>query len=90
MATMISDPDAVRKLRNDLLDTVDGLKQKLKKTESAMETVAKEWKDAQFQKYNEEFTKDKEIIPPLCDDIEAFEDEVLRPFDEIQRDYLDL
>lgn len=90
MAAMISDPDAVRKLRDNLLDTVDGLKTQLGKTESAMETVAKEWKDSQFQKYNEEFTKDKEIIPPLCNDIEAFEDEVLRPFEEIQREYLDL
>ena len=87
---MISDPDAVKKLRNELLDTVDGLKDQLKKTENAMETVANEWKDAQFQKYNEEFTKDMEIIPPLCSDIEAFEDEVLRPFEEIQREYLDL
>ena len=87
---MINDPDAVKKLRNNLLDTVDGLKDQLKKTENAMETVAKEWKDSQFHKYNEEFTKDKEIIPPLCNDIEAFEDEVLRPFEEIQRSYLDL
>ena len=87
---MISDPEAVKKLRNDLLDTVDGLKQQLKKTESAMETVAKEWKDSQFQTFNEGFTKDMEIISPLCDDIEAFEDEVLRPLEEIQREYLDL
>ena len=90
MATMISDPDAIKKLRDDLLDTVDGLKQQLSKTESAMEAVAEEWKDVQFQKYNEEFTKDKEMIPPLCNDIEDFENDVLYRFEKILREYLDL
>ena len=90
MATMISDPDAIKKLRNDLLDTVDGLKQQLSRTESAMETVANEWKDVQFHKYNDEFTKDKEMIPPLCNDIEEFENDVLYRFEKILREYLDL
>lgn len=92
MATMISSSSAVRRLRNDLLDTVDGLKEQLKKTEAAMEEVAQDWKDSdpQFRKYNEEFTKDKELIPPLCNDIDAFEDEVLRHLYEILKRYEEL
>lgn len=87
MATMIGSSQAVRKLQNDLLDTVDGLKEQLKKTENAMEEVAREWKDMQFRKYNEEFTKDKELIPPLCSDIEAYEGEVLQRLYQILKDY---
>ena len=87
---MISNPEAVQRLREDLLETVDGLKEQLKRTEAAMEDVAKEWKDVQFQKYYDEFTEDKELIPPLCNDIEAFEDEVLRPFQQILEEYIDL
>lgn len=87
MATMIISSEAVRKLQNDLLDTVDGLKQQLSKTESAMDEVAQEWKDMQFRKYNEEFTKDKEQIPPLCDDIEAFESDVLQTLYKIAKEY---
>jgi uncharacterized protein YukE len=90
MATMITNSEAIRKLRDDLLDTVDGLREQLKKTESAMDEVAQDWKDMQFRKYNEEFTKDKELIPPLCDDIEAFEDEVLRRLYEIAKRYEEL
>lgn len=90
MATMITSSEAIRRLRDDLLDTVDGLREQLKKTESAMDEVAQEWKDVQFRKYNEEFTKDKELIPPLCDDIEAFEDEVLRRLYEIAKRYEEL
>lgn len=87
MASMIGNSQAVKKLQNDLLDTVDGLKEQLKKTENAMEEVAKDWKDMQFRKYNEEFTKDKELIPPLCNDIEEFESDVLQKLYEILYEY---
>lgn len=90
MATMINDPEAVSELRNKLLVTVDGLQDQLRKTERAMDVVAEEWKDIQFQKYYDGFIEDKEKINPLCKDIEAFEDEVLRPLQEILEDYLDL
>lgn len=90
MASMITSSEAIRRLRDDLLDTVDGLREQLKKTESAMDEVAQEWKDTQFRKYNEEFSKDKELIPPLCNDIEAFEDEVLRRLYEIAKRYEEL
>ncbi|MBP5515965.1 MAG: hypothetical protein J6X86_03350 [Bacteroidales bacterium] len=90
MASMINSPETVQRLRDNLLETVDGLKEQLSRTESAMETVAKDWKDPQFQKYNEEFTEDKEKIPPLCNDIEDFEKEVLYPLQKIMEEYLDL
>lgn len=84
---MITSSDTIRKLQNDLLDTVEGLEEQLKKTEAAMDEVAQEWKDMQFRKYNEEFTKDKEKIPPLCNDIKAFEDEVLQRLYVIAKEY---
>lgn len=87
MASMIGSSEAVKKLQYDLRDTVKGLNEQLKKTENAMEEVAKDWKDMQFRKYNEEFTKDKELIPPLCSDIEEFESDVLQKLYDILYEY---
>ncbi len=55
-----------------------------------MEEVATVWDDPQFQKYNNEFTKDMEIFPPLCKRIEAYESEVLYPLEQIIREYLEM
>lgn len=90
MASMIGNSAAVKKLQNDLIETVNGLKEQLKRTESAMDEVAKEWKDMQFRKYNEEFSKDTELIPPLCNDIEEFESDVLQELYRILYDYENL
>ena len=90
MATMINDWESLQKFQNELLDAVDNLQEQLKKTDRAMETVANEWKDVQFQKYEQEFTKDKDRIEPICKDIEAFENDVLNPLKNILRDYTEL
>ena len=90
MSAMINDPEAVQKFRNQLLQLVENLQEQLKRTDAAMEEVAKSWKDQQFQKYYSEFIKDRDIFPPLCKDIEAFEEGPLRELQTILKDYGDL
>ena len=55
-----------------------------------MEDVAAVWKDMQFLKYEKEFNKDKEMIEPLCKDIEEFESDVLYPLEKILEKYANL
>lgn len=90
MASVINDYESVKKFRDELLDTVDGLNAQLRKTEQSMDDVAAVWKDIQFQKYHKEFSEDKEQIPPLCTRLEIYENDVLHPLEEKLRRYLDL
>ena len=90
MAGVINDYETLHKFRNELLNTVDNLREQLKKTEKAMEDVAAVWKDMQFLKYEKEFNKDKEMIEPLCKDIEEFESDVLYPLEKILEKYTNL
>lgn len=90
MAGVINDYESLHKFRNELLDTVDNLRDQLKKTEQAMSNVATVWKDAQFMKYENEFSKDKDKIEPLCKDIEEFESDVLYPLEKILEKYSNL
>lgn len=87
MATMITDPKAVYQLRQKLTTTVEGLNEQLRRTENAIEDVAKDWKDEQFKMFNEGFDKDKEQIIPLCKRIERFECEVLQRLQKIAEKY---
>lgn len=90
MDGIINDVDSLKKFRGELLDAVDDLKAQLKKTEGAIEDVAKTWKDSQFMKFHERFEQDKEKITPLCKAIGEFESEVLYPLEQVLRKYLDL
>lgn len=90
MAQIINDWEAMIKFRGDLRDTVESLEEQLKRTENALEEVAKSWKDEQFRKYNDEFSKDKEEIPPLCDKITDFEEGPLQRLEEIIKEYTEL
>ncbi len=90
MASVITNSESLKKFRNELLDTVDNLREQLRVTEQAIEEVAQEWKDPQFKKYNEEFNKDKEQIEPLCKKIEEYEDDVLRGLYDIVYEYENL
>lgn len=87
MPAMINDPEAVQKFRNELRELVDQLQDQLKRTDSAMEEVAESWKDEQFKKYHREFTKDRDIFPPLCKDIEEFESGPLYNLQSILEEY---
>lgn len=90
MAGVINDYESIRKFRNELLETVEGLNDQLRKTEQAMDDVAAVWKDMQFQKYHKEFSADKEQIPPLCARLEEYENDVLFPLEEKIKKYLNL
>ena len=87
MASMITDSTSLKKFRNELLDTVEDLREQLKATENAIDEVSQEWKDPQFKKYHDEFSKDKEQIEPLCKKIEEYEDDVLRGLYDIVYEY---
>lgn len=87
MASMIVSPDELERFRNEILNRVDDLRNQLKKTEAAMDAVAEDWKDHQFKKYNEEFSRDKDEIEPLCKKLEEYEADVLYPLWEIADGY---
>ena len=90
MAQIINDWEAMRTFRGQLRDAVDDLQEQLKKTEHALEEVANSWKDEQYRKYKEEFSKDKDEIPPLCEKINDFEEGPLQRLEEIIHEYTDL
>ncbi len=77
MGSMITDPVAIQKFRDQLLDLVDALQSQAKRTDAAIEEVANTWKDEEFKRYRREFDKDRELFEPLCKNIEAFESEPL-------------
>jgi hypothetical protein len=88
MSEIINDVDSLREFRQRLLDTGEDLKKQLEKTESAIEDVAKTWGDSKFLEFKKKFDEDREKIDPLSKKIKAFEDEALRPLEEMLRDYL--
>ena len=88
--SMRTGAEALKKFRDDILERVDDLRDQLRKTEAAMDAVAEEWKDDQFRKYNEEFSKDKEEIEPLSKKLEEYESDVLAPLWKIVYDYENL
>lgn len=87
---VINDYEAIKKFRRDLQEAVNGLNEQLRKTEAAMDEVAAVWKDSQFQKWYTDFNEDKEIIPPLCNHLEAYESDVLYPLQRRLEHYLSL
>lgn len=90
MAGINIDVESLQKFRNDLLNLSEDLQEQLKRTDAVIEDVASEWDDPQFEKFNENFQQDKEMIKPLCERIEDFEAIVLHPFEDRVREYLDL
>lgn len=84
------DPDELYNFRCQLLDLSENLMEQLRRTDAAMETVAKEWQDEQFQKYREEFSEDRDLIQPLSDQINQFQEGPLQQFEIITREYLAL
>lgn len=87
---MINDPEAIQRFRYELLDLVDKLQEQLRRTDAAMDEVTGSWKDEQFKKYHREFSRDRDIFPPLCKDIEEFESGPLAQLQSILETYNDL
>ena len=90
MPAVINDVESLARFRRQLNETSENLRDQLRKTEQSIETVAQGWKDSQFDKFKEGFEKDKEIIEPLCKEIDEFEAEILYPLEKTLRKYLDL
>jgi len=87
---MINDPEAIQRFRYELLDIVDKLQEQLRRTDAAMDEVARSWKDEQFKKYHHEFSHDRDIFQPLCKDMEEFESGPLAELQSILETYNDL
>lgn len=88
MDATINDVEALKDFRNKMIDTVEDLMKQLRRTDNAIENVARTWKDIQFEQFRDNFNEDKEKIKPLSDDIEAFEDNVYY-LENILREYLE-
>jgi len=87
---MVVDPDELYNFRCQLAELSEKLMEQLRRTDAAMETVAKVWQDEQFQKYRDEFTEDRDLIQPLSDQINQFQGGPLQQFENITREYLAL
>lgn len=84
---MVVDPDELYNFRCKLSELSDKLMEQLHRTDAAMDAVAKEWQDEQFQKYRDEFTEDRDLIQPLSDQINQFQEGPLQQFENIIREY---
>lgn len=82
------DPDELYNFRCQLSELSEKLMEQLRRTDAAMETVAEEWQDEQFHKYRDEFTEDRDLIQPLSDQINQFQEGPLQQFENIVREYL--
>ena len=87
---MAIDPDELYNFRCRLSELSETLMEQLRCTDDAMETVAKEWQDEQFHKYYNEFAKDRDLIQPLSEQINLFQEGPLQQLENIIREYLSL
>ena len=80
MIVMLMETDEyikIKRFREQLDDLYYDLRERLKRTESSLETVAEILKDSQFDKFKKDFEKDKERMEAFCKDIEEFNYEYL-------------
>lgn len=84
---MIGNADDIYNFRCQLSELSEKLMEQLRRTDAAMETVAKEWQDEQFHKYRDEFTEDRDLIQPLSDQINQFQEGPLQQFEQIIREW---
>lgn len=89
MNAIINDVEALKKFREGMLDTVDDLMKQYKKTENAIENVARTWRDSKFRDFKVHFEEDKDKIKPLSEKIKEFEENVY-DLEKILRRYLEL
>lgn len=87
---MVVDADELYSFRCQLSELSEKLMEQLRRTDAAMEAVAKEWQDEQFRKYRDEFAEDRDMIHPLSDQINQFQEGPLQQFENIVREYLEL
>lgn len=87
---MTIDPDELMAFRQKLMELADNLDVQLRRTDSAIESVAREWKDDQFRKYHEQFMQDRDLLLPLRDEINDFQEGPLLYFQQNALEYENL
>jgi hypothetical protein len=80
---MTIDPDELMAFRQKLMELADNLDVQLRRTDSAIESVAREWKDDQFM-------QDRDLLLPLRDEINDFQEGPLLYFQQNALEYENL
>lgn len=80
---MTIDPDELMAFRQKLMELADNLDVQLRRTDSAIESVAREWKDDQFM-------QDSDLLLPLRDEINDFQEGPLLYFQQNALEYENL
>jgi uncharacterized protein YukE len=88
--TVSNDPEAIHSYRQQIVGAIEKLEGQLKKTESAVNTVAQGWKDNQFQQFQQNFDEDKARIPELCNVLRHYDEHILYDLEQKLNNYLDV
>lgn len=89
-STVINNPDSIHEFRAQIGESIENLKEQLRKTESAIEAVHESWDDDQFNQFRDNFNVDKEQIKPLQDVLENYKDNILYNLEQKLWNYLDV
>jgi uncharacterized protein YukE len=87
-STIDTSPESIQEFRFKIQDRIEELKEQLKSTESAIETVHKDWDDEVFRNFIDGFSKDKDEITKLCEVLSEYEENILAPFQQKLENYL--
>lgn len=84
----VNNVEELRKFRVKLVDLSEKLRDQRAKTDAIVEEVAKSWADDQFKKFKEGFEEDKNMLDPLRIKISETELKILKPLEDLLREYL--
>ena len=77
-ASIINNSESLNKYRGQIHQAIEDLKEQMKKTEQAIESVYENgWKDDNFRQFQNNFNQDKEKILPLCNVLDNYESNTL-------------
>lgn len=74
--------------RKQLNGHMNAVSEQETKTKSAMDVVSDSWKDGNFKDFEEKFSQDVERIKALVEELDYFNNVILKNFEEKVRDYL--
>lgn len=87
--SVINSSEAIHDYRRKISNAIEELKNQLKKTEQAIETVSEDWQDHQFKTFQNNFGEDKDQILPLCEHLHVYADDLLYNLEIKLKDYED-
>lgn len=87
-STVINDPESIHAYRGKIVEAINNLKNQLKKTEAAVQTVSESWKDNNFMQFQNNFNEDKAKILPLCEVLNNYESNLLYQLEQKLRTYM--